>query len=621
MMVRKITNLKNCLLLGAVLSQASSFAFLPASTLNSIKATITKNVDDTVNQWTGAADTNWNNAANWSKGVVPTQQDNVIIIETINQPVVTPESSARALSITVNANAKLTIVTGATLRVTEAIDVDNTASLIVENNASLRQDYNVGNTGNITVYKNTNPLYRLDYTLWSSPVSGQQLKAFSPETTPNRFYEYTYGFSDALGGNADVYMPVNATTTAFKAGKGYLIRMPNASSVSGYNEGTTPIAFNGVFTGVPHNGEILIPLSSVGQRYTAVGNPYASPINVAQFFDKNSEVLDGTTTLYMWRKKNDGSVSTYAKLTQAALVANAATNDKTGQPTPGYTNGGQDQAGFFEGSYLDYLLAPGQGFLIRTKPGLTNAHLSFTNVMREDAPTDGKIAFLRQQKQDASRLWLNLTGDKGGFSQTAIVYMPKTTTGLDYGFDGAHLAEAAVPSLYSVAEKTDLTIQARGEFNSSDVVTLGYDAPQAGSYTISLDHTDGLFANSQDIYIKDNLLGKLHNIKDAAYNFTTEAGTFTNRFTVIYATEQALDTPQFNANSVVVFKQGTEISITSGTQEMTSVTVYDVRGRVLYNQNNINATQTTVSGLEAQQQLLIVEIATVNGKTSKKIIF
>ena len=620
-MVRKITNLKTCLLLGAVLYQASAFAFLPASTLNTINFATSRNVDDTLNQWTGAADSNWNNAANWSKGTVPTQKDNVVIVNTVNQPIVTPEYSAHVLSITVNANANLTIVTGATLRVTEAINVDNSASLIVENNASLRQDYNVGNTGNVTVYKSTNPLYRLDYTLWSSPVSGQQLQAFSPETSSSRFYEYTYGFDGSAGGNGEMYLPVNASTSVFQAGKSYLIRMPNTSIVAGYNEGTKAIAYNGAFNGVPHNGEVLFPLSSVGQRYNAVGNPYPSPINIAQFFDKNSDVLDGTSTLYLWRKKNDNSVSTYARLTQAAYVANAATNRRTGDPTNGYTNGGQDQAGFFEGSYLDYQLAPGQGFLIRTKAGLTNAHLSFTNVMREDAPTDGKMAFLRQQPQKASRLWLNLTSDKGGFSQTAIAYMPNTTNGIDYGFDGAHLEEAAVASLYSISQETNLTIQARSEFKDSDAVALGYDAPQAGNYIISLDHTDGIFAKDQNIYIKDNLLGQLHNIKDGDYSFTTDAGTFTNRFTVVYTTDEALDTPQFNANSVVVFKQGAEINITSGTQEMTSVTVYDVRGRVLYSQNNVNATQTTVSGLEAQQQLLIVEIATANGKTSKKIIF
>lgn len=622
MRVRKITNLQNCMLLGAVLFQASAFASLPAFTLNTTtKITTTKSVEDTTNQWTGAADTDWNNAANWTKGTVPTEFDDVIIPASTNQPVVTTIKTAHALTLTVNANAQLTVLTGATLQVAKAINVDSTANFTVENNASLKQDYNVGNTGNITVYKNTNPLYRLDYTLWSSPVSGQQLQAFSPETATNRFYEYTYGYEETVGGNAETYLPVDAATSVFQAGKSYLIRMPNTNTTAGYNEGTTAIAYNGTFTGVPHNGEVLFPLSSLGQRYNAVGNPYPSPISVAQFFSQNSDVLDGTTTLYMWRKKNDNTVSTYAKLTMAAYVANAATNMKTGTETGTYTNGGQDQAGFFAGSYVNWLLAPGQGFLVRTKAGATNANLSFTNIMRQDAPTEGKIAFLRQEAQVASRLWLNLTTKDGGFSQTAIAYMPNTTTGIDYGFDGEHLSEAAVPSLFSVAANTNLSIQARPDFNNGDVVTLGYDAPAPGSYTIALDHTDGVFENNQDIYIKDNLLGQLHNIKEGDYTFTTEAGTFTNRFTVVYTKEQALDAPQFNANSVIVFKQGSAINITSGNQDMTNVTVYDVQGRQLFSQNNINSNTVNVNGLQAKQQLLIVDITTANGKTSKKIIF
>ncbi|NJM80852.1 MAG: hypothetical protein HC854_16815 [Flavobacterium sp.] len=35
-------------------------------------------------------------------------------------------------------------------------------------------------------------MIRQDYTAWSSPVSNQNLLAFSPNTLPTRFYEYLY---------------------------------------------------------------------------------------------------------------------------------------------------------------------------------------------------------------------------------------------------------------------------------------------------------------------------------------------------------------------------------------------------------------------------------------------
>jgi hypothetical protein len=61
------------------------------------------------------------------------------------------------------------------------INNGNAAAVTIQNNGALVQTNNVSNTGQITQYKNSNSLYRFDYTLWSAPVSGQNLLAFSPQ--------------------------------------------------------------------------------------------------------------------------------------------------------------------------------------------------------------------------------------------------------------------------------------------------------------------------------------------------------------------------------------------------------------------------------------------------------
>jgi len=71
----------------------------------------------------------------------------------------------------------------------------------------------------------------------------------------------------------------------------------------------------------------------------------------------------------------------------------------------------------------------------------------------------------------------------------------------------------------------------------------------------------------------------------------------------------------------VVYQQDNTINIASGNVDMTDVTIYDIRGRKLYNQSDINATTVTITNLAAQQQVLIVEITTVAGKVSKKIVY
>src|SRR5690606_34180910 len=131
----------------------------------------------------------------------------------------------------------------------------------VENNANLIQINDTQNTGDIAVIRSTNPLMRLDYVIWSSPVTGiQTLKEFSPLTMNNRFYNYVT--------NSNIYTAVsNPLATVFEEGTGYLIRMPD-------NHPTAPTIWSGQFDGVPKNGTIEVNLihSSATQKYNAIGN-------------------------------------------------------------------------------------------------------------------------------------------------------------------------------------------------------------------------------------------------------------------------------------------------------------------------------------------------------------
>jgi len=546
--------------------------------------------------------TTWTSTG-WSNGAPTATSDAVIAYAYDTQA----NGNITSKSLYVNSDATLNVATGTTVAVTDNIANNaTTGSFVIQNNGALVQTNENLNTGSgITVNKSTNPLYRLDYTLWSAPVTGQTLAGFSPETAPTRFYEYKY---DTNTGE-ETYTQINATTP-FTPAKSYLIRMPNTSLTDGYNTGDATIPFNGIFSGTANNGTVTIPLSTTGKNFTAVGNPYASPINLAEFFTTNSGVIDTGSGIYMWRKKNDITAKSYAILSLAGFVANSA------------TGGGADQANLFTtGNSNTWLLATGQGFFVKATSAASSPVLTFTNSMRR--PASGSIGFLREEKQtEVSRLWLNLTGDNNAFSQTAVAYIDGATTGLDYGYDVKQITDGSAVAFYSVAANNNLVIQARPAFDATDVVPMGFVANTAGSYTIHLDHTDGVFSTSQDIYLKDNMLGFIKNIKEGDYTFNTNAGTFTNRFEVVYnKTTLGATNPQLTADNVIVFKQGTVINVNSSTAQITGVAVYDVRGRKLYSQDNINNIQTVVNGLAIQEQVIIVEVTTIKGKVSKKIIF
>jgi hypothetical protein len=562
------------------------------------------------NIWTGAVSSAWNTNGNWSCGTIPTLNNSVIIPSApVNQPTVSGLKGL-AKSLTINSGASVTILTGGTLQVANKVDTQTDGNLVVENNAALIQDNNVENTGIAKVTKNSNALFRLDYTMWSSPVSGQNLQAFSPQTSPTRFYEYKYDYDNTLGRYTEHYYTVNATTTTFEPAKGYLIRMPNANSTPGYNTGTATSTLQGTFTGVPNNGTINRTASVAGNRYTAVGNPYPSPISLSDFYMQNSGVLDGNSALYFWRKRNNHRMSSYVTITMAAYTANSA------------GSGGAEQEAFFTGFSTNWLISQGQGFIVKTQQNPSVPNITFTNSMRRPAPGTGTQAFFREGQSTVSRFWLNLTGGESGFSQAAIVYLEGATNGIDFGFDGQQLSADDNISLYSVADNTNLAIQARPAFNPADVVNLGFIATNAESYTIDLDRTEGIFFTGQNIYLKDNLLESIHNITDGAYTFTSEAGTFNNRFEVIYTNSSlGIDKNVIASNEVIVYKDKNTINVSAGETLITDITIYDIRGRKLYSKPSVNEVNTTINGLQAAQEVLIIEVNTIKGKVSKRIVF
>lgn len=557
--------------------------------------------------------TTWNGNA-WSNGV-PDIGTTIFITGAYSV-----DANLDGCTLEVSNNAVVSIPTGRTVTLNKYIKVNTGSSVTFQNNAHLVQLTNAINEGNITLKRNSSSLYRLDYTLWSSPVVGQQLLAFSPNTSTGRFYEYKYAYDAAAnngaGGNVEQYFIIDPTTN-FETAKGYLIRMPNGDSTPGYNAGTAPINYAGSFTGVPVNGPVTKALSTQGFRYTAIGNPYPSPINVHAFFTANEAILEPTAALYFWRKKNNTQASSYATLTRDTYVYNHAAGGNPGEDM----FGGEQWDTFFRNTPTnEWVVNPGQGFFVRSKSGVASPVVSFSNAMR--VGTIHNPQFFRTSNPDViSRLWIDM-GNESLYSQAALVYSNTATLGMDPGREGLVLNGGGSLSLYSVAEGHNLAVQARPEFSTADIVPMGYTSAVAGQFTINVRAKDGLFEDNQNIYINDKVTNQITDITTNGYTFSTDAGTFNDRFEVMY-TAEILGTvnPVLNANSVIIYKEGNIINITSGTTEMTDVTVYDLRGRNLYSKSGINASSAQITNLQASQQMLIIEVNTAKGKVSKKIIF
>jgi len=488
------------------------------------------------------------------------------------------------------------------VNLSNTITVASGSSFTLNNNANLYQaNASAVNTGNIVVKRQTNPLIRLDYTMWSSPVTGQGLYAFSPFTFANRFYVYdtssnlystsTVGLN-VTGTNAAGVNGIDQNNVRFTTGKGYLIRLP-------YNHPTAPIIFNGSFTGVPNNGTKTITLANVSatQQFNAVGNPYPSPIDIAQFATDNASNIE--PTLYFWRKTNNTASPSYC-----TWNTTSATFGDNGEAYTNTPNG---------------VIQTGQGFLVEAKDGATS--LEFNNGQRVD---DNSNQFFRANTaatttNEANRIWLNLTGTGAQYSQAVVGYFTNATLAADE-YDSKYFNDGAV-ALNMVIGSTEYVIQGRPTpFQATDIVPLNYKVTTAGTYTFTIDHVDGLFVGgAQAIYIKDNQDGSYHNLS-TPYTFTSAAGTFANRFELVYQTALATDNNTFTANSINVIKQQNDVVVRTSGTTMQEVTIYDIRGRVLVTKTNINASETKIN-VGTTNQVLLVQVTTVDGiKATKKVI-
>lgn len=545
------------------------------SSIATVSLTIAEPVLPLPGQNTGVycnSSTTWNGTA-WSNGVPYAQKDAIFTGDYTQNG-----GTFTACSIFVTGSSQVVFTNESNALITNNVNVEASASLIFESSSNLVQTGNTPNVGNVTVKRFGSLLKRFDYSFWTSPVTGNQtLQEFSPATISNRFYIY-----ETLN---DAYTSVPASS-AFAVARSYLIRMPDAITgpqAQAYQVGGYRFAHEGIFTGVPNNGDIAVPLVYDGIEHSinGVGNPYPSPISVSDFIDANINNIEGT--IWIWRKTNNPDETSYCVLTKLGFIANSALG--------GGGSGGDDGNTLIADPFTiadEGVLNTGQGFLVKAK---NNQNLVFRNSMRMMNNYDNffRNASIQQTPAEsnavvASRIWLNATNtEETAFSQTLVAYTSDATIDYDNGLDAESSLSGSV-CIYSIIEDAQLAIQGRPDFDPSDVVKLGFKAANAGEYTIVLDRFNGLFAGDQDIHIKDNDNGVIHDLRDSPYVFTSGAGTFENRFELVYSNEALGSDNDRELNKTIIYTNKNTINIKSA-EQIDRVMLYDITGKVLFDEN------------------------------------
>lgn len=503
-------------------------------------------------------------------------------------------SSANICGCTIDQGKKVVLLEKNTLGIDFAYT--GLGTLIVENSASLYQsDDEIINTGIIHLKRKTKPVMRYDFTYWSSPVEGQKLIDFSPETLADKFFWF-----DPIQGWTGNY---NGTITMIP-GHGYNIRAPQSFSL------TDRAMFEGTFKGVPNNGKVEVNFETEN-RYHLVGNPYPSAISADAFIKYNSGKIKGA--IYFWTHNQPPQNYVYSS------EGFAAYNLLGGVGTRSSLNSGVSNEA------PDGTIATGQGFFVKSN---TVGVLEFNNSMRILGKNTtffkpAKNSETQENKDDKYRFWLNLTDKNNGFVQILLGYADEALNSFDLNYDAEVLSSDQIVDFYSIAESKKLSIQGRAKpLDENDSIVLGYKAKTKGTFYIEIDHQDHFFDNIT-VFLVDKTLNKIHNLSEGSYEFYSDSGTFNNRFSIVYTNNfLGIQTNTKDLNDTFISVKNHIITVDSLVENLKTVEIYDVSGKQLYKREHIENNKVVIQNLISSHQVLLVKVLYENGdSTSHKIIF
>lgn len=567
--------------------------------------------------WQGFS-TEWNSASNWRPLGVPTANTCVIIPD--NTIISGSGYDAYAKNITVKPTGNLELQSNNNLIVTDWIDINSGGGFDIENNASLIQINNNANTGNARMFRTTQ-IRRLDYVYWSSPVENFLVNQVSPGTPASNIFHWNPTVSNGNGGLGNW----QNTNEIMAKGKGYIVRGPGSYS------NTTPQDFTAIFSGTLRNGDITVTtqrgsytgapyagnngiiITNMDDNLNLIGNPYPSAISFTNFIAANPE-LEGSVRIWTHGALPLESVGNPF---YGSFEYNYSLSDYIVHNSLGTISGPETYNGF---------IPAGQGFFVILNDGsAANIDVVFNNSMRVK---NNNTQFYRVQSDsldeegisEKHRIWLDIVSESGTVCRTLVGYTAEATYGKDRLFDAYAKIENSL-SVYSLIGEEKTCIQGRPlPFDSNDIVPLGMKTTTSGSYHIAIGQADGIFLGNQIVYLKDKYLNINHNLTESPYLFTSDIGTFDDRFELRYSNETlSITDSEFQSIKIAVKEN---ISVFSGSELIKNIQVYDMLGRLITQYFSINENTYTLYGINKFNQALILRIETESNQIyNEKVIF
>ena len=569
--------------------------------------------------WDG---TNWNWNDGTAQNTLPTLATTVVIEGNYDTSVGGFQTSFSACSLTINTSATLRIANDTFIEIQN--DIISNGNITVESAGSVVQINDSANTianGIVTVQKMTTVLNSSqEYTYWSSPVTYETIEnTFANVSQNRRFLFNAANFVDLQSeiGNSGTFISgqddIDDDNNAWQFASGTMIPGVGYATFAA-SFGMFPAAQQFTFLGAFNNGIIQSPIinnsSGAYNDWNFIGNPYPSAIDTNVFFSVNSGIVNN---IYLWNHATPADSNATGSQVQNFSSADYAV----------ITASGVNTAGGDLSLIPDNFVPSGQGFFIEAMSG---TNITFNNSMRV---TSNNSQFFRGTNSlNKQVLWINLRSDNGVAQQIAVAHIEGATDGDDGTYYDVKRNESTTTfaTIFSTIIGSDKKLVVQGKapssLDSDEVITLGFNTSidVATLYTISIAQFEGSFLNANNIYLKDNLLNIIHNLKDSDYNFTSEVGEFNDRFEIVFRA----DVLSVNDNQIKP-SQLTLVELPNGNVEISvnqnvtikNVEILDITGRQIYRLTGNNSTEVyNLSKLS--KATYIARVTLSNGQTITK---
>lgn len=253
----------------------------------------------------------------------------------------------------------------------------------------------------------------------------------------------------------------------------------------------------------------------------------------------------------------------------------------------------------------DYIFHPYEAFFVQRPTGSSSIEFDpehrMTQIGSNNRKTENAKKAMKRQL-NPERLLVNLAVTDGkNTDKTRVVFNQTKSNKYEMDCDAAKFeSTTSAVQLYSIeAQGGKMAINERPQGS----VQLGFTAKADGDYTISAERMD------QPVLLKDNLMNITYDLSNGDYSFSSEAGTFDNRFMLLIdggATGIADIAKEAGVN-IMPSTNGINLTGVDGK----TVNVYSLSGALF-------ATRTENGFLNLSKGVYIVEVGKMKAKVMVK---